>query len=67
MGYYSAIGNCPLTTIISIRDKMIRNQKLEKYEKEFRRNNPQYFVWNSRTIEQQEADKLARELWNNGG
>ena len=67
MGYYSAVGDCPLTTIISIRDKIVKGKKLEKYEREFRRNNPQYFVWRSKSISQQEADKLAKELWNKEG
>ena len=64
MGYYAAIGESPLSTIISIRDKITKGKKLEKHEKEFKRDNPQFFVWNSSTIEQNEADKLARELWN---
>ncbi|MBR3644998.1 MAG: hypothetical protein IKN54_01135 [Lachnospiraceae bacterium] len=64
MGYYTAIGESPLSTIISIRDKMLSGKKLEKYEKEFRRDNPQFFVWNSSTVAQTEADKLAKELWN---
>lgn len=65
MGYYASIGECPLSTIIGIRDKIIRGKKLEKYEREFRMNNPQYFVWNSKTIAESEADRLAKELWNN--
>lgn len=66
MGYYSAVGECPLSTILSIRDKIMKGKKLEKHEREFRRDNPQYFIWNSKTLEQQEADKLVKELWNNG-
>ncbi len=66
MGYYTAIGESPISTIIQIRTKMLENKKLEKHEKEFRRRNPQYFVWNSMTIEESEADKLAREIWNSG-
>lgn len=65
MGYYTAIGESPLSTIISIRDKIVRGKKLEKAEKQFKAENPQYFTWNSRTIEDSEADKLIRELWNN--
>lgn len=64
MGYYSAIGECPLNTIIGIRDKLMKGKKLEKFEKEFKRENPEYFVWNSTSVEATEADKLARELWN---
>lgn len=66
MGYYSAIGQSPLATVIEIRDKIIKGKKLEKYEREFRRENPKYFVWNSKTVDKNEADNLLRELWNNG-
>lgn len=67
MGYYTAIGESPISSIIRIRTKMLENKKLEKYEKEFKQRNPQYFVWNSTTLEESEADKLAREIWNSGG
>lgn len=67
MGYYTAIGESPISSIIKIRTKMLENKKLEKYEKEFKQRNPQYFVWNSTTMEESEADKLAREIWNSGG
>lgn len=66
MGYYTAIGQSPLITVIEIRDKILKGKKLEKYELEFRRNNPKYFTWNSKTVDENEADKLLRELWNNG-
>lgn len=66
MGYYSAIGKSPLATVIEIRDKIIKGKKLEKYEREFRQENPKYFVWNSKTVDENEADKLIRELWNSG-
>lgn len=66
MGYYTAIGESPISTIIHIRDKIMKNKKLEKHEKEFRYSNPQYFTWNSKTVEENEADRLVKELWNNG-
>lgn len=67
MGYYSAVGESLLSTVLSIRDKLSRGKKLEKYEREFKRENPEYFVWNARTTDDEEADKLFNELWNNGG
>lgn len=67
MGYYSAVGESLLSTVLSIRDKLSRGKKLEKYEREFKNENPEYFVWNARTIDDEEADKLFNELWNNGG
>ena len=66
MGYYMAIGECPYSTILSIRDKIISGKKLEKHEKEFKQKNPRYFTWNSKTTEQQEADAWLKEVWNSG-
>lgn len=67
MGYYSAVGESLLSTVLSIRDKLSRGKKLEKYEREFKNENPEYFVWNARTIDDEEADRMFNELWNNGG
>ena len=45
---------------------MMKGKKLEKWEAQFRRSNPQYFVWDSRTSEQMEAEELFKEIWNFG-
>lgn len=66
MGYYTAIGESLLSTIVRIRDKITKGKPLEKYERSYRAENPQYFVWNSRTVEETEADNLVKQLWNNG-
>lgn len=67
MGYYLAIGESPLSTVVSIRDKIKSHKKLEDYEKEFRRNNPQYFIWNANKVEDTELEDYIREMWNSGG
>ena len=67
MGYYLAIGESPLATIVGIRSKVASGKKLEKYEQEFKHDNPQYFLWDSRTIEEKEAEKAVMAIWNNGG
>ena len=64
MGWYTGVGESSLATVVTIRSKIAKDKQLEKYEREFRIDNPQYFMWDSRTVEAQEADKLARELWN---
>ena len=64
MGYYFAIGESPLSTVVGIRSKIAKGKKLEKYEQEFRRDNPQYFIWDNRTLQQKEDDALLAELWN---
>jgi len=66
MGYYSSVGESLFSTVVRIRDKIVRGKKLEKFEREFRIDNPEYFVWNARSIEAKEADALVRELWNSG-
>ena len=66
MGYYMAIGESPLSNIVGIRSKIAKGKKLEKHEKEFKQQNPQYFSFDTRTVEQKDAEELARQLWNNG-
>ena len=64
MGYFNAIGESALSTVVGIRNKIAKGKKLEKYEMEFRRDNPQYFIWDMRTIQQKEEDELINQLWN---
>lgn len=52
ISYYLAIGECSLSTVVGIRDKIAHGKKLEKYEQEFRRNNPQYFRWKNQELEE---------------
>lgn len=67
MGYYMGIGEGAFATVVSIRYKVLKGKKLEKHEKEFKRDNPQYFTWNHKTIEDQNAEQYVKDLWNNGG
>ena len=39
IGYFNAIGEGQLSFVVSIRDKLRKGKKLEKYEKEFYRQN----------------------------
>lgn len=64
MGYFSAVGEGALATVVGIRSKMAKGKKLEKYEQEFKRDNPQYFMWDRRTLQQKEDDELLNQLWN---
>lgn len=66
MGYFNAVGESALSTVVGIRSKIAKGKKLEKYEAEFRRNNPQYFTWDMRTLKQKEDDELLNQLWNKG-
>ena len=66
VGYYMSIGESVLSTVVSIRQKILKGEKLEKWEQKYRMENPRYFTWNSKSIEDQELDELVKELWNNG-
>lgn len=63
LSYYMAIGECSLSFIVSIRNKIAKGEKLEKHEKKFKQENPQYFNRDMRTKEQKEADDYVRKLW----
>ena len=64
LSFYMSIGDCTLSTIISIRDKIAHGKKLEKYEQQFRRDNPQHFRWKKKTVAQADADELFEQIWN---
>ena len=64
MGYYLAIGESVLSTVVSIRNKIMSGKKLEDYEKEFKRDNPEYFIWNNKTRADLEADDFIKSIWN---
>ena len=63
MGYYCSIGESTFSTIVSIRDKLMNGKKLEKYEREFKQNNPEYFMWNNKTTEQLELEQILLSDW----
>ncbi len=66
MGYFLAIGDGTFAQVISIRNKILQQKKLEKWEREFRHNNPQYFKWDSVPVSKKELDDEARKMWNGG-
>ena len=63
MGYYISIGDSVLATVIGLRYKMKRGKKLEKEEKEFINNNPQYFTTKAELEEKQELEKELLKVW----
>lgn len=64
MGYYLAVGESAFASVVNIRNKIMKQKKLEKHEKEFVASNPEYFKWQSKTAEQEEEDKEILGLWN---
>lgn len=67
VSYYMAIGESTLSTVVSIRSKIVNGKPLEKWERKFRMENPQYFEWNSKTVEEEEAENWVMNIWNQGG
>lgn len=67
LGYYMSVGESVLSTVVGIRDKICKHKKLEKWEQEFKKNNPGYFVWKRTSVQERETENLVRELWNKGG
>lgn len=67
MGYYVAIGECPLSTIVGIRYKKLKGKKLEKWERDFERDNPQYFTSRAQMLADKEAEDWVRQMWEGGG
>ena len=66
MGYYMSVGESVLSTVVGIRHKLNRGKELEKWEREFKRDNPQYFNWKKRSKAQLDLDEYVRSIWNNG-
>lgn len=62
MGYFMGIGEGVFSTIVNIRSKIKEGKKLEKYEQEFRRDNPQYFM-TRRTEAEKDFDEELRRMW----
>ena len=62
MGYFMGIGEGVFSTIVNIRSKIKEGKKLEKYEQEFRRDNPQYFMA-KRTAAEKDFDEELRRMW----
>ena len=66
MGYYLAVGDSALSTVVGIRNKVIKGKKLEKHEQEFRKNNPNYFNRNFDSATKKDLDNYVKQLWNSG-
>lgn len=67
MGYYMSVGESVLSTVVGIRSKLLKGKELDKWEKDFKRDNPQYFNWRKRSKEQLDLDEYVRSIWNKEG
>lgn len=64
MSYYMSVGESILSTVVGIREKMTKGKTLEKWERQFKMENPQYFNWNSKTADEIEAENWVMSVWN---
>lgn len=64
VSYYMGIGECVLSTVVSIREKILSGKTLEKWEREYTTENPQYFNWNYKSVDQLEAEEWLKSVWN---
>lgn len=64
ISYYMGIGESALHTVTTIRSKIIKGKKLEDYEKQFKRDNPEYFKWrNNKSQEEMQFENDIMDLW----
>ena len=66
MSYYMSIGESVLSTVVAIREKILKGKKLESWERKYRMENPQYFKWNSKTADEIETEQMIFDMWNSG-
>lgn len=58
LGYFSERGECQYSTVISIREKLIKGQKLEKWEKQILHENRDMIM-----LKTESDDDFENELW----
>ena len=63
IGYFMTIEEGCLSMVVGIRDKISRVKKLEKHEKEFKQQNPHYFVWKNKSTEELKVENEIMKLW----
>ena len=66
MGYFMAVGESVLATVIGIRSKIAKGEKLEKWEQKFKKDNPSYFIWRNIDLRVAQQKALLDEVWNRG-
>lgn len=67
MGYYAEIHDSAWSSIVNIRYKMKTGKPLEKEEERFKRENPDYFIWDSMSLDDKLANEWLQDFMNKGG
>ena len=60
---YMEIGESTLATIIGIRVKIKKGKSLDSWERDFRNNNPEYFMWKKDRDKQLKDKQLIDDIW----
>lgn len=65
LSYYMGIKESALSTVVGIRGKIAKGKKLEKYEQDFKRDNPHYFNFKQiqLTQEEKELENYIKSMW----
>ena len=66
-GYYMEIGESLFSNVLNIRAKKAKGKKLEKYEKEFERENRDLIQLKKKETEEERAEREYLEQWLGGG
>lgn len=64
LSYYMSVGESVLSTVVGIRDKLANSKSLEKWEREYKNENPQYFNWKYKTADEIDAEEWLKSVWN---
>jgi hypothetical protein len=64
LSYYMSVGESVLSTVVSIRDKLANSKSLEKWERDYKNENPQYFNWKYKTADELDAEEWLKSVWN---
>lgn len=64
LSYYMSVGESVLSTVVGIRDKLAHSKSLDKWEREYKNDNPQYFNWKYKTADEIDAENWLKSVWN---
>lgn len=57
LSYYMEIGDCTFANVVRLREKLRKNQKIEKYEQDFLRNNRDMVMLKDRLSDNEKAQE----------
>lgn len=63
MAYFNAIGEGQLSTLVSLRDKLVRGKKLEKWERDYYRKNKNRVDLKKRHSAKEQAEREQLNKW----